>query len=108
MPVRIEHRLGKLRTHLTDHFRFEEEGGDMAPVLKEEPRFAPVIQELFTEHSQMAQTLEALIQEIGKARSLPDVFGDKVRAWIGQVRHHETRENDLVQEAYYSRGATGD
>ncbi len=28
--------------------------------------------------------------------------------WVARVRHHESRENNLVQEAYYSSGATGD
>lgn len=107
-PAQVVGCLEKLRTHLIDHFRFEEEGGYMAPVLKEEPRLAPQIQELLAEHAQMAQTLDALIQEIRKSRSVEASTRDKMRAWIGQVRHHETRENGLVQEAYYSSGATGD
>jgi hypothetical protein len=107
-PAELGTRLGKVRTHLLDHFRFEEEGGYMAPVLKEEPRFAPEAQELLAEHRQMAQTLDALIQEVGRARTAQDVPRERVRAWVGQVRHHETRENQLVQEAYYSSGATGD
>jgi iron-sulfur cluster repair protein YtfE (RIC family) len=101
-------RLGKLHMHLADHFRFEEEGGYMAPVLKEEPRFRGVIQELFAEHRQMAQALEALIQEVGTSPTLQHGSRQKIHAWVRQVRHHETRENNLVQEVYYSTGATGD
>jgi hemerythrin-like domain-containing protein len=107
-PAELGARLGKVRTHLTNHFRFEEEGGYMAPVLKEEPRFGRVIEELLAEHSQMAQTLDALIQEVNRAQSVQAIPRERVRAWVGQVRHHETRENNLVQEAYYSSGATGD
>jgi iron-sulfur cluster repair protein YtfE (RIC family) len=107
-PQKLSVRLGQLRTHLADHFRFEEEGGYMAPVLKQEPRLAPAIQELLAEHGQMAQTLSALIQEVDTTPSLPETLREKVRAWVGRVRHHETRENNLVQEAYYSEGATGD
>ena len=101
-------RLGKVRTHLADHFRFEEEGGYMAAVLKEEPRFSAQTQELLAEHSQMAQALDAIIAEVGREPTVQDVSRQKIRAWVGKVRHHETRENDLVQEAYYSTGATGD
>jgi hemerythrin-like domain-containing protein len=107
-PAELGTRLGKVRTHLADHFRFEEEGGYMAPVLKEEPRLSAQIQELLAEHSQMAQALETIIEEVGRGPTVQDVSRQKIHAWVGKVRHHETRENDLVQEAYYSSGATGD
>jgi hypothetical protein len=107
-PAELGTRLGKVQTHLTTHFRFEEEGGYMAPVLKEEPRFDQVIQELLAEHRQMAQDLDAIIREVNRAQSVQAIPQERVRVWIGQVRHHEARENNLVQEAYYSSGATGD
>jgi hypothetical protein len=67
-----------------------------------------VVQELLGQHRQIAQTLDALFQEIRTARTLPDGFGERVRTWVKQVRLHEARENQLVQEAYYSSNATGD
>jgi hemerythrin-like domain-containing protein len=101
-------RLGMVRTHLGDHFLFEEQDGYLAPLLKEEPRFGSVVQELLAEHRQLAQCLDALLQEVRTARSLQDGFRERVRAWVKHVRHHESRENNLVQEVYYSSGATGD
>ena len=80
----------------------------MASVLQEEPRFGPAIQELLAEHGRLAQSLEALLQQSRQAQTLQDVPRERIRAWIGQVRHHEASENQLVQEAYYSTGATGD
>jgi hypothetical protein len=107
-PSGLGARLGKLQTHLADHFRFEEQDGYMAAILKEEPRFAPVVQELLGEHRQIAQTLDALIRELPTVQGLPAGFAERLRAWVKQVRHHEARENHLVQEAYYASGATGD
>jgi hypothetical protein len=107
-PVAVSIHLGKLQTHITDHFRFEEEGGYMAQVLKEEPHLRAAADELLEEHHQIAETLAALIQEATKAPALRDALRKKVKAWIKQVQHHESRENGLVQEAYYSSGATGD
>jgi hypothetical protein len=107
-PAEIVTRLGQVRTHLANHFRFEEQGGYMAPVLKEEPRFGRVIQELLAEHGKIAQALDELIYEVSRAQSWEVVPLEKIRVWIGQVRHHEACENNLVQEAYYSSGATGD
>jgi hemerythrin-like domain-containing protein len=107
-PAELGSRLGKVLAHLADHFHFEEEGGYMAAVLKREPRFSAEIQELLAEHGQMAQALDAIIEEVGREPTVQDVSRRKIHAWVGKVRHHETRENDLVQEAYYSAGATGD
>jgi hemerythrin len=101
-------RLAKVQTHLTDHFRFEEQDGYMAPLLKEEPRFGPVVQELLDEHRQLVQALNALLQEVSAAPGLRDDFREKVRAWVKYVRQHESRENSLVQEVYYSSDAAGD
>jgi hypothetical protein len=107
-PGELGIRLGKVQTHLADHFRFEETGGYMAPVLQEEPRFGPMAAELLAEHSTMAQALLSLIQEVGRSPTVQDSSRQKIHAWVTQVRHHENRENNLVQEAYYSSGATGD
>lgn len=107
-PGELGSRLENVRTHLANHFRFEEEGGYMARVLKEEPRFSAEIQELLTEHSQMAQTLDTILEEVSRGPTIQDGARQRIRAWISMVRHHETRENDIVQEAYYSSGATGD
>jgi len=107
-PMELGTRLTHLRTHLLEHFRFEEEGGYMAPVLHEEPRLGPEIQGLLDEHGQLAQTLDALIQEASAAQTLDDGLREKVRGWAKRVRQHEAHENNLVQEAYYSAGATGD
>jgi hypothetical protein len=107
-PGELSSRLENVRTHLANHFAFEEEGGYMAGVLKEEPRFSAEIQELLTEHTEMAQTLDMILEDVGRGPTIPDFSRQKIRSWISKVRHHETRENDLVQDAYYSSGATGD
>jgi hypothetical protein len=107
-PAGLSARLGKTQAHVVDHYRFEEQDGYMAPVLKAEPRFGPVVQELLEEHRQIAQALDALIREARTAQSLTDGLGERVRDWVKQVRQHESRENHLVQEAYYASDATGD
>jgi hypothetical protein len=107
-PAELCTRLGTMRTHLLAHFRFEEQDGYMAPVLKEEPRFEPEVRELLAEHRHLAQTLDTLIVEVRTASRVQDAHQEKLAAWLKSVRLHEGRENNLVQEAYYSSGATGD
>jgi hypothetical protein len=101
-------RLAHIQTDLAEHFQFEEEGGYMASVLREEPHFGPVAEKLLAEHTQLAQALDALIREVGAAPTVQDTTREKIRSWVGRVRHHEASENHLVLEAYYSSGATGD
>src|SRR5262249_20673741 len=60
-PAELAAHLEEVREHLTEHFQLEEDGGYMAPLLKEEPRFAPTVKELLEEHRQMAATLDGLI-----------------------------------------------
>jgi hypothetical protein len=107
-PAELGASLEKVRSHLAEHFRFEEDGGYMAPVLAEEPRFTSLAEELLAEHGQMAQALDAIVREVARSFAVQEGSRQKVRAFVGQVRHHESRENNLVQEAYYSSGATGD
>jgi hypothetical protein len=107
-PAELGTQLSQLRTHLLEHFAFEEQDGYMAPVLREEPRFEPEVRELLGEHRHLAQTLESLIADVGTAPAVQDGHRQKLAAWLKSARLHESRENNLVIEAYYSSGATGD
>ncbi len=107
-PAELTTQLEKLRTHLLAHFRFEEQDGYMAPVLQEEPSFEPEVRKLLAEHRQLAQSLDALLGEVRAAPAVQDAHRERLAAWVRSVRLHEGRENQLVQEAYYSSGATGD
>jgi hypothetical protein len=93
-------QLAATRAHVTEHFRFEEQNGYMDAVRKREPRLERTIQQLADEHRQLAQSLEALIEQARAATSLGDSLRDEVREWIERVRRHEIHENDLVQDAF--------
>jgi hypothetical protein len=93
-------RLGEAQTHITEHFRFEEQNGYMEAVKKREPRLERTIRQLADEHGQLREALDALIEEAKAATSLGDPLREEVRNWIKRVRHHEIRENDLVQDAF--------
>lgn len=93
-------RLGATYTHVCEHFRFEEQNGYMDEVMKREPRLQRIVQVLGEEHRDLRQSLDALCGDIRLAASVDDAFREKVRQWIQRVRHHETRENELVQDAF--------
>jgi DNA-binding transcriptional ArsR family regulator len=93
-------RLGATYAHITEHFRFEEQDGYMEAVRQREPRLERDVEQLAGEHCRLAESLAALLAE-ARGRTAPDSsFPGRVRAWVAQVRRHEARENDLVQEAF--------
>jgi hypothetical protein len=96
----VRDRLAATRTHIAEHFRFEEENGYMDAVRKREPRLERAIQLLAAEHRQLARSLDALIGAVGSAAGLGNPLREEVREWIDDVRQHEIRENDLVQDAF--------
>jgi len=96
----LSRRLGATRTHVTEHFRFEEQNGYMAAVRKQQPRLERAIQLLADEHRQLSQSLDALLEEAHAAPSLTDALRERVREWVHHVGQHELRENDLVQDSY--------
>jgi ElaB/YqjD/DUF883 family membrane-anchored ribosome-binding protein len=93
-------RLSLTHALVIDHFHLEEQGGYMDAVRKRQPRLERVVQELEEEHRQLAQSLEALLEETNKATGASDTLREKVLAWVQRIREHEARENDLFQDAF--------
>jgi predicted nucleic acid-binding Zn-ribbon protein len=93
-------RLATTSTHVAEHFRFEEQKGYLDTVRKREPRLERAIQQLEEEHRQLLESLAALVEEAAAATSLGDPLRDRVRSWVTNLRQHEIRESDLVQDAF--------
>jgi hypothetical protein len=104
-PDAVLLRLQLTAQELRRHFFLEERGGYMAPVLEEAPQFAHAAQELLDEHRHLEESLTALIREASRAQ-VDDGLWTRVAEWLAQVRRHESRENQIVQEAY-NRDAVG-
>jgi hypothetical protein len=94
-------RLDATRTHLLEHFRFEEHNGYMDAVRKREPRLERAIQQLADEHRQLARSLDALLAEARGATGTSAALRTQVQNWVEAVRQHEIRENDLIQDAFH-------
>jgi hypothetical protein len=92
--------LGATYTHVTEHFRFEEQNGYMDVVRKREPRLERAILQVGEEHRRLTQSLEGLVADARVGIRLDPVFRERVWAWIEWIRQHEARENELVGEAF--------
>jgi hypothetical protein len=101
-------RLSAIRRHISDHFRFEEQNGYMAPLRTAEPRLERIIERLAGDHERLLCGLDMLIGEAESALELEDSLRLKIMSWIEKVRQHEVHENDLFQEVYGSDTAAAD
>jgi hypothetical protein len=94
--------LNHMRCALRDHFHREEHDGPFAALLIEQPRFEHAVHRLTTEHRELEDSLEALIDMATTLAALDDGFKKKVESWIHRVRRHEMDEDDILLEAYGS------
>ncbi len=99
-PVQVGDRLTALRTHLTEQFRHEEQGGYAQEVLTQAPQQERVVRKLLDEHVGLNKALDELLEQARAAESLDEAFCEKVRAWIRDLREHESQENALLEDAF--------
>jgi len=92
--------LDGTRTHILEHFRFEEQDGYMDKVRKREPRLQRAIDQLAGEHRQLAQALDTFIEDAKRASTLDPDLRERIREWVAAVRQHEAREDELVQDSF--------
>jgi hypothetical protein len=99
-------RLDELRdhlsvtyTHLCEHFRLEDRSGFFEELEASEPRFERVAEEMRAEHRELRRTLDSLHWEAIEASCMAEPLRARIRAWVNRVLRHETRENDLLQDA---------
>ncbi len=92
--------LTDVRHFLGEHFRFEEQNGYMSTVLKEKPFLERSVQKLYEEHGQLRQALDALITETDVLNKREAVLRERIQRWVKEVRHHESKENELVEDAF--------
>jgi hypothetical protein len=97
-PAGLSPHLERIRAHLGEHFQLEEQDGYMAGILKRKPHLEHAVRALLQEHRQLARTLDELL--IGSRRELDGALGPDVRRWVGEMRRHESRENELVEDAF--------
>jgi hypothetical protein len=100
--------LGATYTHVCEHFRLEEMNGYMEELVKDQPRLQRIVEQLGEDHRALRQSLDALHGEAIVASHVDNALREKVRCWIDRLMQHETRENDLIQEAVDSDFAAQD
>lgn len=95
----VQVELATLQKHIAEHFRFEEQNGYMNAVQKSEPQRERTIEKLREEHRELSRSLNELVSDADPAKNIVFLRA-RIQSWIKQVRDHEERENDLVQEVF--------
>lgn len=96
----LHERLAATYNHVQKHFRLEEENGYMDAVKKIGPHLERTIEELRGEHRKLTEDLARLIVESQGQTEPGESLRKKTLSWVNEVRQHETKENDLIQDAY--------
>jgi hemerythrin len=96
----LSYELAKVRRYLLEHFRYEEQNGYMDVVRKRDPRFDHAIAQLRVQHRELAQTLDGLILQSQSRQTVDEAFRAMIQEWSNRLRAHETKEDELVQEAF--------
>jgi hypothetical protein len=90
--------LRRARAHLAEHFRFEEENGNMGAVLLRDSNQGRRVEEQRDEHRRLFASLESLLDEAGQGAA--GAVGAKVLEWVAAGRRHEEREGALAQDVF--------
>ena len=97
-PETLGALLRRARAHLAEHFRFEEENGNMGAGLLRDSKQGRHAEQLRDEHCHLFASLESLLDSAGQVGA--GAVGAKVLEWVAAGRRHEVREGALVQDVF--------
>jgi hemerythrin len=93
--------LSRVRSDVTAHFEFEQQGGYMSDVLDRAPHMCPRIDKLLAQHAELLESLDELITRArGGTEQTIASLRQRTAQWIAAVRAHESAENRLVQKVF--------
>ena len=99
----LRRQTSDLASHLREHFRLEEEGGFMTPVLELQPTAAPAVEALMQEHHFILERLDSVRQQISDSASPRRTTENPMEALkrvIESLKNHERAEDALIQAVY--------
>lgn len=91
-----------LKTHLTEHFAQEEEGGYLEQALAVAPRYSDEAKLLLTQHALMTEQVAHVVETAQRALDDANAWTAlkaEARELLQKLVEHETAENQIVQQA---------
>ncbi|MCS7046010.1 MAG: hemerythrin domain-containing protein [Gemmataceae bacterium] len=92
--------LAATYTHVCDHFHGEEHHGYLTEVRRRAPHLEHDVVELQQEHRQLRMALDDLLAKARLAKKWEEALAESARDWLHRLRRHESKENQVVQDAF--------
>ena len=99
----VSDAFASLSAHVAEHFIDEESCGLFDHITELAPRLSDRVDTLRNEHSEFRSTMRDLNDLASRGEGSVEWLGqieEKFHEFSKQLMHHETKENDLLQEAY--------
>jgi len=103
-PNELNDLMAELVEVLDDHFHHEEEGGYFREIVFNLPRLTGIVDRLKRQHGVLLDTANVMRLRLLRPKdSVVSLAAMQVEFddFLGQCKDHETREDELVQEAYW-------
>ena len=104
-------KLADLHVHLKEHFRLEEEGGFLAPVLEVLPTASSSVDALMGEHRLLLEQVNTLLHRIDastRENQLDASLVLQIQQFAEMLKKHERSEDSLIQKVYAEDIGTDD
>lgn len=102
-PPQLASQLSAFCVVLEDHFRTEEAGGFFDQITDQAPRLSSRADKLCHEHQQMLDSAKSLVKQAidgDGSEGWRDKMGAAFHDFGRSLMHHESEENELLQQAY--------
>jgi hemerythrin-like domain-containing protein len=99
----VVQRVASLQSVIDEHFRTEELSGCFGEMVSQAPRFAPKVEQLIMEHSELAAQVGQLATMAGEydgSESQWQELGQAFQAFRERLLLHESVENELLQSVF--------
>lgn len=97
---KLEALVTSLQEHVRVHFHEEEEGGFFSEVVAQAPRMSDRAEELKNEHVELGATVVELVTMANEESELCKSLDAKFHVFSKALMQHESKENELLLDAY--------
>lgn len=105
-------KLRDFQNQLQKHFDLEEDGGYNTDLIQIAPHLSTQVAHLEEDHRKIISDLNHILDNVKRIESdrSPIVLRlkDRVEALLAFITEHESKENAIIQEAYYQDYGVGD
>jgi iron-sulfur cluster repair protein YtfE (RIC family) len=96
----ISGMMTSLQEHLREHFHEEEDGGFFKEIVSQAPRMSDRADAIENEHVDLSTAVDELVSVASKESELCKTMEAGFHDFSKALMHHETKENELLLDAY--------